>query len=563
MKYTSIPPALVFPRALRAKHFFLALIALVALTANFLTVALSGLFKPATRQFSFPQNYTQAYAARIMGIPTLFTNEQWIVTGKIITENAPLLPWVAPDYYFLPFEPAQGTANTTRRANTRGFGSVLDCYSLGDPVLKPKSDTIEANSSMPVYTCFRPTNVNFTIPARGGRDERFCGRAINEKFVGQAAAGEPSKARCTWWNEPDPVELYSEVPATAEFSANYDYTGGGYERGAGSPFKNVTNDPCEGIFTVGWARANFIANETFPETLVGTNTTKIRTSWEMVPESPKYIELVCQLTFATALFDVTVDGDGRVREFHRTSELETDVRPYLRTDLGLTLDNLTSQADRLSFMDFPLESRLNLHNNVTDDNTPLRSFLTLALDKLSKSDSFSNPKKQLPSVSTAADSLDKLYKLIFAVTCALYADKIFEPHDNESATIAGAQFTEERRVFIDQGMFTIAMMVLGMNVVVGFVLYFRRPPKLLPRLPTTLASEIAFFYGSQALEDLSGAERMSTAARGEHLEKKGHKYGYGWYVGQDRKLRKGVERQTLLLKDGQVLTNVQGLPSRS
>jgi hypothetical protein len=517
--------------------------------ANFLTIALSGMFTSETRQFSSPHNYTQPYIPQITGLPSLTNEERWVVTTKTIIDDALLLPWVSPDYgyYFLPFE----SSSQNGTANTRGFGTVLDCHPLDDPILEVQSSTTRPNSTMPVYSCFRTANLNFTMPAWNDRNARRCGRKINQDFAGERAAGEPNENRCTWWNDPESIGLGQEEPATAEFSTRYDYKYSDYfESGRGSPFSNTTNEICDGVFTMGWARANFVAVNSTEEFLPGTKIPTTWIEWDMAPKSFKSIEFVCQQSFTTALFGVTVDDNGRVQQYNRTSELETDIRPYLElSGTSRDIDNFTDYVDGITQMQFSLEKRLEIHNNKTNHYIE-RSYLLGLLDKLSGSDSFSNSSAQLPDFATAANSLEKAYKLLFAVTLGLYSKTIFELNADKTATIMGIQPRAERRVLLDPNMFVIAMVVLSSNIVIGFVVYFRRPPKFLPQLPTTLACEIALFYGSQALEDLRGTERMSTATRRTHLANKGQRYGYGWYAGMDGKLRKGVERQTLLLKDG-------------
>ena len=79
----------------------------------------------------------------------------------------------------------------------------------------------------------------------------------------------------------------------------------------------------------------------------------------------------------------------------------------------------------------------------------------------------------------------------------------------------------------------------------GLVLHQRRKP-FLPRQPGTISSVLAFIHQSKMLTDFSGTEQMSTLERAKKLEKLGHRYGFGWYLGRDGKRHLGIDRERLL-----------------
>ena len=117
LKYTSLPPQLVFLRAIRGRHFLLAALALTALLANVLTVALSGLFtqqsvfgsldwplKSTYRpkfQFVLDGRPSPAYASFIQ---TWDPNDAIYAVLDNLTNETGLPPWTTPDYFFLPLE---------------------------------------------------------------------------------------------------------------------------------------------------------------------------------------------------------------------------------------------------------------------------------------------------------------------------------------------------------------------------------------------------------------------------------------------------------------------------
>ena len=66
-KYTSLPPQLVILRALRGRHFLLAVVCGIAKLANLLSVALSGLFSEQLVGLEHEKLFTQARVHSISG----------------------------------------------------------------------------------------------------------------------------------------------------------------------------------------------------------------------------------------------------------------------------------------------------------------------------------------------------------------------------------------------------------------------------------------------------------------------------------------------------------------
>ena len=62
-------------------------------------------------------------------------------------------------------------------------------------------------------------------------------------------------------------------------------------------------------------------------------------------------------------------------------------------------------------------------------------------------------------------------------------------------------------------------------------------------MPTTIASQIAFFAASHALEDLKGTSAMTTQGRNRYVESLGSRYGFGRFLGTDGKTHVGIERE--------------------
>ena len=85
-------------------------------------------------------------------------------------------------------------------------------------------------------------------------------------------------------------------------------------------------------------------------------------------------------------------------------------------------------------------------------------------------------------------------------------------------------------------MFTIALAILIPMLFVAIVLFVWRPPRYWQRIPTSLASQMAYVASSSLMEDL---REMDQSLRPEEMEtvlkKKSYRYGYGRFVGLDHK----------------------------
>ena len=130
LKYTSLPPQPVFLRAFRARHFLLAAVCTISVSANILGVSLSGLFQ--TNILSMESNST--FAAQYLPVfdqTDGSTGSDHIYIAKSnFSDGTALPPWVSRDRFFVPFslntKSDKGDVEAYR-ATTQGFGMKLNC----------------------------------------------------------------------------------------------------------------------------------------------------------------------------------------------------------------------------------------------------------------------------------------------------------------------------------------------------------------------------------------------------------------------------------------------------
>ena len=178
-KYTNIPPVLIAPRALRHAHIFLFLASMIVITANFLAVALGGIFNrsllPLTSDIMVTYPLTTSINTEIQsansgrnvlgGTFAKDSEEDWLVVNTNVVEGTDLPAWVTDEFYFLPFEWEPGSVgkkSDLRTLITQGYGGNLTCQLLA-------GNTFQQISMVDERTMLR---INVTMPTSDGGSVR-------------------------------------------------------------------------------------------------------------------------------------------------------------------------------------------------------------------------------------------------------------------------------------------------------------------------------------------------------------------------------------------------------
>ena len=74
---------------------------------------------------------------------------------------------------------------------------------------------------------------------------------------------------------------------------------------------------------------------------------------------------------------------------------------------------------------------------------------------------------------------------------------------------------------MSEAMFKIAMGILCIDLPVALIFYVRTPPAFLPRMPTTVGSQLVFFLASRVLDGVRNAAGVV-----EDWEPRGYRHGY-------------------------------------
>jgi hypothetical protein len=146
--YSTLPPQLVIFKALRSSHFKLAAVCVMALLANIIAVAFSGLFQELPTLVPRTLDLIPPYESKFVAIngtvsPDLRTNfdvtlsgaftggkgmNQFMVAESNYTAGTPLPPWTDNQFLYIPFVDTHDIGDTEGvEAQTMAFGAAVQC----------------------------------------------------------------------------------------------------------------------------------------------------------------------------------------------------------------------------------------------------------------------------------------------------------------------------------------------------------------------------------------------------------------------------------------------------
>lgn len=267
-----------------------------------------------------------------------------------------------------------------------------------------------------------------------------------------------------------------------------------------------------------------------------------RSSRRPSPQDPFNASWVgCQPQLSVELRDVTVDGQGHVQSSTPTTDV-LDIRGLLsEPDAEGIVNAIHLLLGNLNIPQRPFGNGAPAYHH---DSYPSDFFNYLMVQTLNSS-AILDPSAPPPSFETTAPVLESLYTRIFAIILGTHISDVLQK-PKATVVVTGFVLAPESRIFVSGPMFFIAITILGIYILFTAILYVYRPWKMLPRMPTTIASQIAFFAASHALRDFANTSSMSEKGRNSHIKGLRRRYGYGKFLGTDGKTHIGIEREPLV-----------------
>ncbi|KAF9691447.1 hypothetical protein EKO04_010599 [Ascochyta lentis] len=524
--YSSLPPQLVIFKAFRSSHFKLAAVCTMALLANFLAVAFSGMFDersvlmPQTLQLALP------YQAKFVDIngtvsPNLSDRDrqqvkpsgaytgglginQFMVAESNYTAGNPLPAWTDSEFMYIPFmNETKFNGSEDVRGRTIAFGSTLECNKL------PDTDYSIGliSASLDFYT-----NVSITMPDESSGNHVTCRAQFLLERGPQPVSGVPSVC--------DSGKLAMEFVFRLE--ASTDAT-------------RAERDFCQRTAFLGYVRAeNSMCTPKSNDTTI------------LLDDSTATF-VGCRPKLLAGEANVRVNTNGRVEQvtdLNVTSALSSDFynQHFTNSTSGPTTaggaNDLIAQAHGFLFR-FP-GARFHNDSFATD-------FINYFMIKQANDSRLLDPSSPLPSLEDITEKLYPTYRKLFAIWLGVNKDKLLVPWSEGLATVMEGQTTKvEIRIFLSMPLFVMAEAILALYAIVAVCIYLWRPGKFLPRMPTSIGAIIALFAASEAVQDMRGTSLFTKKERRQHLEKLGRMYGYGSFVSTDGIPHEGIEMEPLV-----------------
>lgn len=516
VKYTSLPPPLVFWRALRSRHFLLAAVCSVSVLANVLAVSLSGLFNEASTTST--TLVTSTYGLGTSFNSNLFNHfigevsysDHLYVTLANASAGTSLPPWIGTDFFFTPFN-FDNSTNTDAQftAITRGFGVETICdimtdSTIGDRVVFREAVNGTSAQLSVLHTAANGTVLTCTALGNGdlGNDQTTVGQQIPDS---NASAFEIVTAM-----QPLGATVVLQIDDSQE---------------------------CERILVTGWARLGTSLVQDGGNSTNGTISNR----------SLESIFLSCRPTLQTALFNVTVDSAGRILSAQQQTQFDTDLQPFFKGTTDYELANpvefMTNQTRSL-YTQSNKQIAKGLYLMQWHTTNLSSDWLNYLLTFTTNSTALISPSVPLPDPATIIPAVESLYRQIFATLLGLN-QQIFNPAD-PSSTVVVSITAPTTRIFMSDTMFLVTLAILGLNLIVAVLYYANRPKRFLPMMPTTIASIAGLVVATRALDDYSWDRSDAESSEGskptESKAREDLRYGYGRFVGTDGVTRIGIER---------------------
>ena len=500
LNYTSLPPQLVFFHALGSRHFLLAALSLTAVLANLLTVSLSGLFtqQAVFQSQSWPLQPTyqpafrfvvdgKATSASFLFLSTFNPFDPVYIPLANLTNQTDLPAWTTDEFFFLPLQfettlPDNGGLKLDFQS--RGYGLDVECNELtAAPSKAMYSLSINANAAIANFTTHHEQGDGTTIDCV--LDNEVAGESMI--LLGDPTGRKALEVMNTMTGSPDSTNL------------------------------TEANDFCRPLIVKGWLRANM----SFPENVSTSASDALSPSNEASTEATM---MACSLSFKSAQFNLTTSPTGKILQ-------STQVSPSTRA-------NAPDFSYAIQFVAGALEP----HGTSWHNDTLAADFLNYLILQLRGSRSFLNATLPPPTLAEASSATSNILKRLFTnQMSSMTALLALAPP--ETPPVPAQVQTLERRVFMSEPLYRISIAILSWNLVVAIVLYVRAPRAFLPRLPTSIASQIAYFAGSHVIDDV---QRAGGDLR--ELDERGYRYGYGKYIGRDGWTHTGIERVPFVTK---------------
>jgi len=520
--YTSLPPTLLSISAFRVRHYLLALLSVAALLSAVLTVTLASLFLPRDVTVSTLVPLTGLYQPNVVSPYDFIINQSTSINTDSIyptianlSASVRLPPWTTSSYGYLPIDlattiPKQQISDYEFEAI--GYGAELDCVDL----LQAPADISAAIDFRENGKTFRLL-ANYSQPNRAGSGSEATGCQYAHQMMDEdgfgAINGELSDATSAF-------EISNYMRPTNSSSI-------------------ADQSICQNLTVKGWVRGSL---EKLPGAGTGAKEDNFRYNATIISCIPR---LMTQKSLLRTNRNGSVLSAKSLGPLNYTLEPTVNLTATLFTTMAATIERATGDW---------------FEQPIWHTDTVARDWSNYVYKKMLNDTALLDASRPVPSFEEASKLISNSFSRLFAVQLSFDSSMLlplntsardvstwdtsnFPQEAPGSYTIPAKAYYSERRIFISLPNFviSIAILVFDFVVLLLFRLHLREP--FLPRMPFTIASQIAFFSGSHVIDDV-----VKAGGDLKELDRKGFRYGYGKYIGKDGWVHVGIEREPFVTR---------------
>jgi hypothetical protein len=470
----------------------------MTLLAHLFSIAMSNLFIELSVPFHVRTNFGQPYTMKMVplnGSGPVFVPDQrgaleaFNVAVSNATANTPMPPWTDEEWFYLPFSSESADNLSVRQASTPALRGSLDCL-------------------MPDF--------NLSISGQGNDAGALLYNASQANFTATLVNGNRTVTCKSRFTLQDGMDLLIGNGYSGRSAFEFVLAMGGL-----SDSSLEDQRFCMEHISAGWVRADLLLRNTSSDgspifDILAYNSTVI----------------TCRTKIQLGMANVAVDRSGTVLNRNSISNISDQVDGVFST----------TTSDFLGQMQYFTQSnsgRVTWHN----DSFP-SDFNNYLLQLAMNTSQFLDSKSPVPHFNDMTEPFAAQYSKLIAITLARNKDTLLIPNSNQTRSIEGDIILPQIRIFLSKSLFIIAEIILLFYFTVAITLFLRRPWRILVRMPTTLASVIAFFAASHAVEDFKS--EVVPDKRGVNQMKSDIKYGFGSFVGTDDAVHVGIEKHPFL-----------------
>ncbi|KAL8892733.1 MAG: hypothetical protein Q9192_005571 [Flavoplaca navasiana] len=491
LTYTSLPPQMNIWNAFRAKHYVLAAVCAIGLSANLLAISLNGLLHIDSSLMAERTNLTRLYEPKFNQHQILVGSADHRYVAKAnLSDGVALPPWTTSDTFLVPFE----VKTTSRYGTVSGIQASTHGFSI-----RPQCERAYFNDTALITGEPYGVYVRQRTPSGGSVS---CGG-----FALPSGGQNRSNAALEVLTQLRPIDSSRADPGSyrpAEFLAS------------ATSEERLT---CGSILVAGFLRANLTMSIDGIKT---QNSDQYNYPVIRNINSLSSLWMMCRSDIALAQYEVTVDSSGQVQTYRATG-------PEIMNPSD-AFSNGTSPNSLIKNATFPLvngrDSGPYWHNDTFVD-----TWFAYFIKILSNSTMFVDPEQPVPAFEQVVPYVKDLYTRLFAIV--LSQNQEWLARAEADSTSHGLLFASSERVLISNQMFVVTVVLLVLNILVAVLYWIRLPKKMLPKLPYTIGSIL----------DMVHASGLRFEARKQGKWDKDWRFGYGRFVGTDGKPHVGIERR--------------------